>query len=133
MNDDVSGVDGDDTERPESLFTGRSNPRSSLDYIVVLAGVLDSAHLAIRLRYIPDKLLVDGASFSAYLAFLDSADPASPELVAFALLDEMNNEIVPRWLQIAVSSGGSEGETVIIEDRQPNWENPGILDRLPPL
>lgn len=130
MSDDVNLPDGNDSTRPESLLTGRSNPRTSLDYIVALTGKLESAHQSIRLRYVPDKLLIDSASFAAYLAFLDGDGPAAPEHVALTLLDEMNNEIVPRWVQIAVTGGS---ETVIVEDRQPNWENSDILDRLPPL
>ena len=57
------------------------------------------------------------------------------ETLGLALLDEINNEIVPRWVQIAVSadSPGSLAETVILTDRQPNWDNPEILGALPPL
>jgi len=133
LSDDTNLPDDDESTRPESLLTGRSNPRISLDYIVTLTGKLESSRQSIRLRYVPDKLLIDGASFAAYLAFLDGDGPAAPEQVALTLLDEMNNEIVPRWVQIAVTGGADGGETVIVEDRQPNWENSGILDRLPPL
>lgn len=141
MSDDANLPDGNDSTRPESLLTGRSNPRTSLDYIVALTGKLESAHQSIRLRYVPDKLLIDSASFAEYLAFLDGDGPAAPEHVALTLLDEMNNEIVPRWVQIAVTGGkddseiGNEtpSETIFVEDRQPNWENSDILDRLPPL
>lgn len=141
MNDDANLQDSGESTRPESLLTGRGNPRTGLDYIVTLTGKLESVRQSIRLRYVPDKLLIDGASFAAYLAFLDGNGPAAPEHVALILLDEMNNEIVPRWIQIAVTgdedggkiSSGTPSETVIVEDRQPNWENSGILDRLPPL
>ena len=130
MSDDTNLPNDDESTRPESLLTGRSNPRISLDYIVTLTGKLESSHQSIRLRYVPDKLLIDGAAFTAYLAFLDGDGAVAPEHVALTLLDEMNNEIVPRWVQIAVTGGS---ETVIVEDRQPNWENSDILDRLPPL
>jgi len=130
LSDDTNLPNDDESTRPESLLTGRSNPRISLDYIVTLTGKLESSHQSIRLRYVPDKLLIDGAAFTAHLAFLDGDGAVAPEHVALTLLDEMNNEIVPRWVQIAVTGGS---ETVIVEDRQPNWENSDILDRLPPL
>lgn len=119
---------------PESLLKSRANPRIGLDYIVVHAGPLAASGGRVNLRYVPDKLLVDERSLADFLASLAKAGAGAPEVTALAILDELNNEIVPRWVQIAVSGGGGQpAQTVIVEDRQPNWENPGLLDRLPPL
>lgn len=123
--------------RPESLLKSRTNPRNSLDFIVTHSGALGPSGLRVSLRYVPDKLLIDDQSLAVFFASLARPEPTAPESVALAILDELNNEIVPRWVQIAVAggngAGGQPSQTVIVEDRQPNWENPGILDRLPPL
>lgn len=129
----------DDPIPPASPLRWRSNPRSSLDYVVALDGVAPGAGCRIRLRYVPDKLILDKDSFIAHLATLapdpDASADAGPETMALALLDEINNEIVPRWVQIALSAeqGGAPIEMVILTDRQPNWDNPEILESLPPL
>jgi hypothetical protein len=124
-----------DAISPESLLKSRANPRIGLDYVVAHAVPLTASGSRISLRYVPDKLLVDERSLAAFLASLAKAGPGAPEVTALAILDELNNEIVPRWVQIAVSGGdgGQPAQTVIVEDRQPNWENPGFLERLPPL
>lgn len=127
-----------DAVRPDSLLKSRANPRNDLDYIVTHAGALGTAGGRIALRYVPDKLLVEAQSLATLFASLARDGAAAPEAAALAILDEMNNEIVPRWVQIAVSADvdGGDGlpaQTVIVEDRQPNWDNPGLLSRLPPL
>jgi 7-cyano-7-deazaguanine reductase len=121
--------------RPESLLTTRSNRRQALAYIVSLSGELRTARQQVRMRYMPDKLLVERSSFSNFLVSLDTAEFSAPEDLAFSILEEMNNEIVPRWIQIAVGNGDDNGptETVTVEDCQPNWETPDLLRRLPTL
>lgn len=134
MRDDATASD---SIRPESLLRSRTNPRNSLDFIVTHSGALGPSGLHVSLRYVPDKLLVDDQSLAAFFASLARPEPIAPETVALAILDELNNEIVPRWVQIAVTggndAGGQPSQTVSVEDRQPNWENLGILGRLPPL
>ena len=123
--------------RSESLLKNRANPRNGLDYIVAHTVPFGSSGGRITLRYVPDKLLVEARSLAALFATLAPDSAGAPEAAALAILDEMNNEIVPRWVQIAFSPGvgadAQPAQTVIVEDRQPNWDNPGLLDRLPPL
>lgn len=121
--------------RLESALRWRNNPGSGLDYVVLLEGMAARAGCRVRLRYVPDKLILDSASFAEHLASLPPVENGHFEALALALLDEINNEIVPRWVQIAASAGSDAGaaETVIVTDRQPNWDNPEILVGLPPL
>lgn len=114
---------------------GRRNPRGDLDYVVAIESAAPRAHCRVVLRYVPDKLLVDSRSLTDYLNALAPLDEPAPERLAFALLDDINNEIVPRWLQIAVFAETDDmpAQTVIVVDRQPNWDNPAILSALPPL
>lgn len=120
---------------PDSALRWRSNPRSDLDYIVLLEGTAAAAGCRVRLRYVPDKLILDSASFADRLATMAPAAGAHFETLALALLDEINNEIVPRWVQIVASAdaGAPTAETVVVTDRQPNWDNPDILNTLPAL
>ena len=60
------------------------------------------------------------------------------EEVAVTLLSDLRNELVARWLQVTVKMElpslervGRQGITM--EDRQPNWSNDALLDRLPPV
>jgi len=124
-----------DPTAPVGPLRWRTNPRTGLDFVVVLDGPAPLAGCRVRLRYVPDKLILDRGAFVEYLATLAPPADAAPETLALALLDEINNEIVPRWVQIALSAVTDDApvETVILADRQPNWDNPEILNALPPL
>lgn len=129
-----------DEPLPASTLRWRRNARPDLDYVASLSEPSAISGFAIVLRYVPDKLLIEPASLTEYLAEYRasaSADAAThPETVALALLDDINNDIVPRWVQITVRSvadGPAPAESVVLEDRQPNWANTDILATLPDL
>lgn len=121
------------------LLRQHSNPRSDIDYIVALDGSMRDAggygRCRVRLTYVPDKLLLDADAFATYLAAFDDAEATRIETLALAILDDIGNEIVPRWAQVVVSQphgeAGAGMQCVIVEDRQPNWDNARILARLP--
>ena len=57
------------------------------------------------------------------------------EEAAAAILEDMGNEVVARWIQVNASTGSEDptsvpGHQVVLEDKQPQWENPGLLARL---
>jgi len=132
---DIGATDSSDPLVHDDRLKSRSNPRSNLDYVVLLEGAGSPAGNRVKLRYIPDKLLIESASFDAYLAALANAEAGRPEMLALAILDDINNEIVPRWVQISVSADSADttAQTVIVEDRQPNWDNANILGNLAPF
>jgi hypothetical protein len=118
------------------LLTQRSNPRIGMDYIVALDGAVGSdGRCRVRLTYVPDKLLLEAGGFAAYLAAFDDSAAARSETMALAILDDIGNEIVPRWAQVVVSQTlgetGAGMQCVIVEERQPSWDNARILARLP--
>lgn len=121
--------------RRETL-TGRTNPRARSDYVIQLKASRSipklSATVEFRVRYIPDQSIIAPETFDGYLAHLGTGDFDSVEQVAACVLDDINNQIVPRWVQVTtVDSTLSFGaHSVMIEDRQPNWDNPSLLDRL---
>ena len=115
-------------------------PAASGDFVVVLESRLRHAEpsdrIIVRLRYIPDRRLVSARSLDRYLAALAEENPASLEAAAIVFLNDINNELVPRWAQVTFrATETSDGEEIIheivAEDRQPNWDNPDLLSRIP--
>ena len=124
------------------LLETDNNPDRRLDYVVTLQGRVrhgSQVQLSalVRLRYIPDALILPPQSFIDYLDALSKADWPSLEQLSNTILDDFNNEIVPRWVQLNVSApfeGEVEGEhSVTLEDRQPTWSNEHLIARLKPL
>ena len=118
------------------LLTTSDNPDSRLDYVVTLSGRLGVGETArVAIRYVPDHTILEEGCFAAYLDALAETDWPTLEAAATAILEDLNNELVARWVQVTVSSeadGGVRGieHAVYLEDRQPTWDNPALLARL---
>ena len=57
------------------------------------------------------------------------------DVAAAAILSDVNNELVTRWLQLSISAPnqvhrGIDRHEVLLEERQPSWNNVEILSRL---
>ena len=125
-------------ERRRHLKT-RANPESRIDYVSGLMGTLRAfGHdnpTQVRIHYVPDRLIVEPAAFGRYLEMLGAAEWDSLEALATALLGDLSNELVARWIRVAATSpeGAHPGvarHEVTIEDRQPGWDNKDLLSRL---
>ncbi len=128
-----------DAKERRGLLATRSNPDARLDYVSALEGYIEPAARAQRttvgVRYVPDKLIIDPVAFGRYLGALGALPWESLETVAVTILDDINNEIVARWVQVALSAPngahpGLDNHGVMVEDRQPKWDNPALLSRL---
>ncbi len=128
-----------DAKERRGLLATRSNPDARLDYVSALEGYIEPAARAQRttvgMRYVPDKLIIDPVAFGRYLGALGALPWESLETVAVTILDDINNEIVARWVQVALSAPngahpGLDNHGVMVEDRQPKWDNPALLSRL---
>jgi NADPH-dependent 7-cyano-7-deazaguanine reductase QueF len=117
------------------------NPDERLDYVITLTGTLGIRAAAgscqISVRYIPDKLIISQASFAAYLQAVGEMEWANLEEAATAMLEDMGNEVVARWMQLKAASskdGGGGAATsshqIVLEDKQPQWDNAPLLARL---
>lgn len=124
-----------------SLLGTTDNPESKLDYIVTLQGRIgttqSSRQATIQLRYVPDRFVIEDTAFRKYLDALADADWSTFEKLAALILHDLNNVIVARWTQVQVNvaklaqtEGSERLHTVTIEDHQPHWDNPAILNRL---
>ncbi len=127
-----------DLHERRNLLNTSATPETRRDFIVVLRTRFtwpdESSGVSVRVRYIPDRQLLSIQSLETYLAALAEEAFRSLEAVATVVLDDINNEIVPRWAQITMStipqdSATVPGHEVIVEDRQPNWDNPELLSR----
>ena len=108
------------------------NPSQRIDFLTRVEGKLKADKGGtvgrVTLRYIADKRLLSVDSFHAYLA---ERDPdLSPEGLAARLLRDINNEVVPRWIQLRIEW---KDRATLVEDRQPKWDNPALLARIEPF
>lgn len=110
------------------LLKVRANPDSRHDYVVVFrATTPDGARLGLRL--VPDRDILDPGSLAAYVAELPAL---GSEALALAVLDDLANELVPRWVEVRVERDSPLPHRVVVEDRQPGWTLPelaSLLDR----
>lgn len=129
--------------RRRSALTLSGNPLPQLDYVATLSGRIaalaaaaeDGDTASLLIRYVPDTLVMEKSSLGGYLQVIGAGDWQSLEDVAAAILDDLNNELVPRWVHVGISGpedGNGARHSVIVEDRQPNWDNPALLARLSP-
>lgn len=113
--------------RREHLTTA-PNPDARHDYLVELQGnPMPGTRLTVR--YVPDRLILTPPGFTAYLPAL-AALPDGLEALALAVLDDLNNELVPRWAEVTAERTEPLPHRTVVEDRQPAWDNPALLTRL---
>lgn len=110
--------------RREALITA-PNPDTRHDYVVELAGSA-GPDTRIRVRYVPDRHVLVPESVPAWLDALSGG----LEAVALAALDDLANELVPRWVEVTAERDAPLAHRVTVEDRQPGWDNPDLFARL---
>ena len=128
-----------DIQERRALLVCERNPDIKLDYVISITGHMASHaevdSSVIHLRYVPDKMILNPASFGRYLDALGTMPWETLEESAAAVLNDVNNELISRWLQVSISAPdqvhhGIDRHEVLLEDRQPNWDNAGLLSRL---
>ena len=109
-----------------NLLKTNPNPNPKLDYVTELRKQF-STTLRVTLTYVPDKLLLRPEAFTAYLdvALPTLAEPY--ESFAHVFLEDVNNEVVPRWLRVLVISEKIPTRRIVLIDSQPNWNNASLL------
>lgn len=115
--------------RREHLETGE-NLNTKVEYVVTLSGTI-SQTCQVEIRYIPDLAILKPASLKTYLATLGALKWESLEALGLTILNDLNNQLIPRWAQITVSGTSADlAQRVTLEDRQPRWDNPALLSRI---
>ncbi len=121
-----------------SLLQTLASPQSAPDYLVRLEGNAGWKSVRLVVRYIPDRLIIQEKAWEEYVTMLGSVAWETVEELVLHILNDLNNEIVPRWVQVAgavrIFSESSEDEAsyhrVLVEDHQPTWGNVALIDRL---
>ena len=128
-----------DIAQRRSLLATERNPDVKLDYVISITGHMstraDIESSTVYLRYVPDRDILDPASFGRYLDALGTIEWSTLEEAAAAVLNDVNNELIARWVQVSISAPdqvhpGIDRHEVLLEDRQPKWDNAGLLSRL---
>ena len=93
-----------------------------------------AAPVEIGLRYIPQREIVAPGALGPYLAALSAHPWPSLEDLGQVVLGDVNSELVPRWAQVRLTvRAEGRSHSVVLEDRQPKWDNPKLMNRLPPV
>ncbi|MBO6787373.1 MAG: hypothetical protein JJ900_11030 [Rhodospirillales bacterium] len=125
-------MDGSDDlrKRRDALETVPA-PHPRHDAVVVMENDCMGARL--RLRYVPDRDVLKPESLSRYVGALARMPFTSLEETAQTILEDINDQVIPNWIEVTLSRIGEEmRHEVRVEDRQPNWKERGLLDRLAP-
>ncbi|WP_417836776.1 hypothetical protein [Thalassospira tepidiphila] len=122
-----------------NLIHTEPNPGTRIDYVVTLqsnlTGAKDVFPARLTLRYVPDRLILKTSNLAEYYAEIASIEFENFEAAAVLLMDDFNNELVPRWISLRLDKQTADNDQVFhhetaLEDRQPKWGNPRLLDRL---
>jgi len=122
-----------DVQSRRALLTCDGNPNTTGDYLISLGGSLmmqDLGTFDVRVTYVPDSSILNVASFHSYLMALGNSTEMTPERSGKTLLEDANNELVPRWVRVTligrpeVATAGSY--RCLFQDSQPNWSNPSL-------
>lgn len=122
-----------------NLIQTEPNPGTRIDYVVTLQSYLTGAKdvfpARLTLRYVPDRLILKTSNLAEYYAEIASIEFENFEAAAVLLMDDFNNELVPRWISLRLDKQTADNDQVFhhetaLEDRQPKWGNPRLLDRL---
>lgn len=77
--------------------------------------------------YIPDRYLLVAESVEIWIKEYNNWQ-GTHEWLALNILDDINNEVVPRWVR--VSCQVSSKKRILIEDKQPHWRVSSVVDRI---
>lgn len=122
-----------------ALLKTNGGPGGLSEYITALEGIFpapqEGLSVSILLRYVPSRDVLIPESFATYLNTLATMDWKSNEALAAAIRDDTMDVLIARWVQVILTAEGEPGEPVhrhrvILEDREPKWDNPKLLARL---
>jgi hypothetical protein len=113
-----------DPRQRRALLATAENPRRTRD--MLLEHQLRIGPHEAALRYVPDHLVLDIAGSRPYF---DALGGLSGSELALAAFEDINSELVPRWLALRV---GGNAVAVVLQEARPTWANPALLACLRP-
>lgn len=119
------------TRQRRALLVIAPAPLPRHDAIVSLCA--DMGDATVRLRYVPDRDILSPAAFRTYLDTVTGIAGTSPERLAQTVLEDVNDQVIPCWLEVTLTTADNGiAHQVRIEERQPKWQDRGLLNRLEP-
>lgn len=91
------------------------NPDSRKNWLIT---VEISDPVSVLLTFVPDKLMAEHESIKNHIIQHAKMSWDSPEEMILKLIEDINNELVPKWLKVKYSNNGI---TVEVEDFQPGF------------
>jgi len=117
----------------QERITTHPLPASTVEFLCHLEGRIAAIDATVNLSYVPYKNILAAETFADYLTELPVPDDTASalETSAAVILDDLNNELVPRWLQLVLTRHRADGtvQRVLVEDKQPRWNNKVLLSR----
>ncbi len=86
---------------------------------------LGGGSIHVDLRYVADRDVIAAEALAKYFEVAAQEPCETLEAYADMVLNDLNNELVPRWIWLRLRSGGHQ---VIQQDQQPSWDNHGLLN-----
>ncbi|MEQ8707434.1 MAG: hypothetical protein RIC36_00475 [Rhodospirillales bacterium] len=118
-----------ETFERRALLACGPNPAVHRDYIVSLTGHLPT--ITVKIHYVPDREIITRESLTRYLEALRELDCSGIEHIGVTIMEDFFDVSIARWTLVTLQQ--TDGDTTIefmAEDRQPNWNNTRLLERL---
>jgi hypothetical protein len=119
-----------------ALIVPEAAPARAAPYLVELerslaCPAISKQPILLRLRYMPEKWAITPAHLKRYLAACEKEKPPSLEILGDMLVSDLHNELIPFFLEIELSyEAGGTRHRLLRQERQPDWEDDAILNRL---
>ncbi|MBL4803045.1 MAG: hypothetical protein JKY45_14265 [Emcibacter sp.] len=126
------------TNSSKNILSTEANPYRNKNYTVSLLQeiTLNEQTFQFGLRYVPDKLLLNHEALVDYLTHILKQTSLKTEILAHDILEDIMDQIIPKWIEVNLKQQPNIfGQTILItiEDRQPGWDEPLHLQRLPTI
>lgn len=99
------------------LIISSANPDSRKNWLIT---VEINSPVFISMRMVPDRLVAQHSSIKNHISEIALQNWSSPEEMILAIIEGVNNELVPKWLEVTYKD---QGITIKIEDLQPGLAN----------
>jgi hypothetical protein len=107
------------------------NPRTDLDYLdymQVPLGAYDS-----HIFYVPDRHILTQDSLGRYCAALGADASLQGNTFAGMLLHDIFDTAFPKWVGIQLHQHTPIPHSIVMQDKQPNWDNPALISSIKPV
>ena len=126
------------TSSPKDMLSGTANSYRNKIHVISLVQeiIVNDQVFLFGVRYVPDKILLAQEGVCDYLTQTLGMEARGIEQLTHDILEDVMDHIIPKWIEVTLkqkqNKAGQE-VVVIMEDRQPGWENEPLLKRLPAL